>query len=155
MMKVYILFYFIAKYIPEHSCVFYSTVVSHISKNQVIEEINKETETNCILRCENDKNCSKIAYQKSDTHILGKCFVLKQVMDFKRYTKLFNYGYFLSKYEPKILKSLLKATESESSITEPLSAGKSQFVKEQLQEKLKSLDEPSKNDLEKGLEPEI
>ena len=76
-------------------------------------------------------------------------------MDFTKYTKLFNYGYFLSKYEPKILKDLLKVTESESSINEPLSAGKSQFVKEQVQEKLKSMKEPSKDGLEKGFEPEV
>jgi hypothetical protein len=76
-------------------------------------------------------------------------------MDLKRYTKLFNYGYFLSKYEPQILKDLLKITESESTINEPLSAGKSQFVKEQVQEKLKSLNEPSKEDLDRGIEPEI
>lgn len=76
-------------------------------------------------------------------------------MDFTKYTKLFNYGYFLSKYEPKILKNLLKVTESESSISTPLSAGKSQYVKEQIQEKLKSLKDPSKDDLDKGIEPEI
>lgn len=76
-------------------------------------------------------------------------------MDFTKYTKLFNYGYFLSKYEPKILKDLLKTTESESSINDPLSAGKSQFVKEQVQEKLKSLKEPSKDDFDKGIEPQI
>ena len=76
-------------------------------------------------------------------------------MDFTKYTKLFNYGYFLSKYEPKILKDLLKITESESSINDPLSAGKSQFVKEQVQEKLKSLKNPTKDDLDRGLEPEI
>ena len=76
-------------------------------------------------------------------------------MDFTKYTKLFNYGYFLSKYEPKILKDLLRITESESSINDPLSAGKSQFVKEQVQEKLKSLNEPQKDDFEKGIEPEI
>ena len=76
-------------------------------------------------------------------------------MDFTKYTKLFNYGYFLSKYEPKILKDLLKITESESSLNEPLSAGKSQFVKEQVQEKLKSLKEPSKDDIDKGIEPNV
>ena len=76
-------------------------------------------------------------------------------MDFTKYTKLFNYGYFLSKYEPKILKDLLKITESESSINDPLSAGKSQFVKEQVQEKLKSLKEPSKDDIDKGIEPNV
>ena len=76
-------------------------------------------------------------------------------MDFTKYTKLFNYGYFLSKYEPKILKDLLKITESESSINDPLSAGKSQFVKEQVQEKLKSLKNPTNDDLDRGLEPAI
>ena len=76
-------------------------------------------------------------------------------MDLSRYTKLFNYGYFLSKYEPNILKSLLKATGEFSDISDPLSAGKSQYTKEQLQEKLKSLNEPQKEDLDKGIEPEI
>ena len=76
-------------------------------------------------------------------------------MDLTKYTKLFNYGYFLSKYEPKILKDLLKITESESSLNAPLSAGKSQFVKEQVQEKLKSLKDPIKDDLDKGIEPNL
>jgi len=74
-------------------------------------------------------------------------------MDLKRYTKFFNYGYFLSKYEPKILRSLLSATEDVEEINEPLSAGKSEYYKEQVKEKLKSLDEPLKGALDKGFEP--
>lgn len=76
-------------------------------------------------------------------------------MDFSRYTKYFNYGYFLSKYEPKILKNLLKATEEDSTINDPLSAGKSQHLKEQLHDKLKSLNEPSKDVLGKSLDLDI
>lgn len=76
-------------------------------------------------------------------------------MDFSRYIKYFNHGYFLSKYEPNILKSLLNATDNQSDINEPLFAGKSQFAKEQLMEKLKSLKEPTMDNLEKGIEPEI
>ena len=58
-------------------------------------------------------------------------------MDLKRYTKLFNYGYFLSKYEPQILKNLLKVTKESPELSEPLKAGNSQFEKEKFQEKLK------------------
>lgn len=76
-------------------------------------------------------------------------------MDFKRYTKFFNYGYFLSKYEPKVLRSLLFATEDVEEINEPLSAGKSEYYKEQVKEKLKSLDDVEKDDLGIDIEPEI
>lgn len=76
-------------------------------------------------------------------------------MDLNRYTKLFNHGYFLSEHEPKILKHLLNATEDESEINGALSAGKSLFVKEKLQEKLKELNSPEKDDLDKGFELEI
>lgn len=76
-------------------------------------------------------------------------------MDFSNYTKFFNYGYFLSKYEPKFLRKLLKATENESDINTPLSAGKSQYYTEKVQEKLKEINQPEKGDLDKGFEPEI
>lgn len=73
-------------------------------------------------------------------------------MDFSRYTKFFNYGYFLSKYEPKFLKKLLNATEEESDINEPLTAGKAQYNKERTLDKLKTLSKSSRNDKEKGRE---
>ena len=60
-------------------------------------------------------------------------------MDFSRYTKFFNYGYFLSKFEPKFLKKLLSATEDSEDITEPLKAGKSQHHREKTLCKLKSI----------------
>jgi hypothetical protein len=73
-----------------------------------------------------------------------------------RYTKLFNQGYFLSEHDPNFLRRLIKATEeSAAEANEPLVAGKSQAIQERLQEKLKSLDEPEKGNLERGLEPEI
>lgn len=66
-------------------------------------------------------------------------------MDFKRYLKYFNYGYFLSKFEPKILKNLLTVFEKEPEISEPLEAGKSQYKREQVIDKLKSYSkEPQK-----------
>lgn len=78
-------------------------------------------------------------------------------MDLKRYLKYFNHGYFLSKFEPKILKKLINATESSSEISEPLKAGKSQYNREKVIEKLKSISKSSKTDREKGkgIEPEI
>lgn len=78
-------------------------------------------------------------------------------MDFNRFLKFFNYGYFLSKYEPKFLKTLLKVTESASDINDSLSAGKSQYNKEQVLEKLKSVSKTAQKEkgIEKGFEPEI
>lgn len=78
-------------------------------------------------------------------------------MDLKQYTKYFNYGYFLSKFEPKFLKKLLNATEGASEINEPLSAGKSQYNKEKVLEKLRTISKESKVDKskERGIEPEI
>ncbi len=78
-------------------------------------------------------------------------------MDLSRYTKLFNYGYFLSKYEPKILRSFLKASENVPEINEPLSAGKAEYQKEQVMDKLKGLGKDSRSgrNMDKGFEPEI
>jgi len=78
-------------------------------------------------------------------------------MEIKDFVKYFNYGYFLSKFEPKFLKKLLNATEGASEISEPLSAGKSQYNKEKVLEKLRTTSKGSKMDKskEKGIEPEI
>ena len=78
-------------------------------------------------------------------------------MDLSKYTKFFNYGYFLSQHEPAFLRKLLKATEGQDEINEPLSMGKSQYNKEQVLDKLKDLSKESRgsNDREKGMEPEI
>jgi len=78
-------------------------------------------------------------------------------MEEKQYTKYFNYGYFLSKHEPKILKSLLHVTKDTADIHEPLSAGKSQYTKENVRERLKNqkLPDRSGRDLDKGFEPEL
>ncbi len=78
-------------------------------------------------------------------------------MDFSRYTKFFNYGYFLSKYEPQFLKKLLNVTEGQDDINEPLTAGKSQYNKEKVLEKLRTISKGSKMDKnkDKGIEPEI
>lgn len=78
-------------------------------------------------------------------------------MDFSKYVKYFNYGYFLSKYEPKFLKNLLKATEGESDINEPLTAGKAEHSREQLRKRLKDISKDTEidKDLDRGFDPEI
>jgi len=76
-------------------------------------------------------------------------------MDLKQYTKYFNYGYFLSKFEPTFLKKLLNATGEESEISEPLKAGKSQYSREQVMDKLRSISKSVNKDKSKGIEPEI
>ena len=78
-------------------------------------------------------------------------------MDFNRYLKFLNYGYFLSKYEPQFLKKLLNATEDSEEISEPLKAGKAEYGKEKFLGKLKTLSKDSKNekDKERGIEPEL
>ena len=78
-------------------------------------------------------------------------------MHFSKYVKYFNYGYFLSKYEPKFLKNLLKATEGESDINEPLTAGKTEYNREQLRERLKDISDDHEIDKkeDRGFEPEF
>lgn len=76
-------------------------------------------------------------------------------MDLKRYTKLFNYGYLLSKYEPKILKSLIDTTEDVADINEPLKAGRLQFKKEKLRTKIKGLQNLPDMEIDKDIEPDI
>jgi len=78
-------------------------------------------------------------------------------MDFSRYTKFFNYGYFLSQYEPSFLKKLLNATEGQDEINEPLTAGKAQYNKERVLDKLRSVSKKSDKDKSKdrGIEPDI
>lgn len=78
-------------------------------------------------------------------------------MDLKRYTKYFNYGYFLSKYEPKILKEFLNVTEKAPDINEPLQAGKAQFKKERIFDRLKDISKNIVPDrgIGKNIEPEI
>ncbi|MCB0522254.1 MAG: hypothetical protein H6577_23660 [Lewinellaceae bacterium] len=55
------------------------------------------------------------------------------------------------------MKTLLKVTESASDINDSLSAGKSQYNKEQVLEKLKSVSKTAQKEkgIEKGFEPEI
>jgi len=78
-------------------------------------------------------------------------------MEFKKYTKFFNYGYFLSNFEPTFLKKLLKATEGVAEINEPLKAGKSQHSREQVFDKLKSISKVTNKEKnkKKGIEPEM
>ena len=78
-------------------------------------------------------------------------------MEIKDFVKYFNYGYFLSKFEPKFLKKLLNATGDNSEISEPLKAGKSQHSREQVLDKLRSTSKSAIKDRskEKGIEPEI
>lgn len=78
-------------------------------------------------------------------------------MDSNRFTKFFNYGYFLSKFEPKFLKKLLSATENSEEINDSLKAGKSQHSREQVLGKLRTISKESRGDKnkERGIEPEI
>jgi hypothetical protein len=75
----------------------------------------------------------------------------------ERFTKFFNYGYFLSKFEPKFLKKLLSSTEGNEDIYEPLAAGKAEYNKERFLEKMKSLSKNKGMDKSKdrGIEPKI
>ena len=63
-------------------------------------------------------------------------------MDEEKYIKLFNYGYFLSKNEPKILEKLLQSTKENAQMHEPLKAGYSEHQRELYKERMK---EQSKN----------
>ena len=57
-------------------------------------------------------------------------------MDQEKYIKLFNYGYFLSKHEPKILEKLLKASKENEDMYGPLKAGEAEYKMELNREKL-------------------
>lgn len=63
-----------------------------------------------------------------------------------RYIKYFNYGYALSKHDPKVLERLLDATKNVALVHEPLIAGQAQYQKEVLSEKLNTF---------KGIHPDI
>ena len=77
-------------------------------------------------------------------------------MDFSKYIKFFNYGYFLSKHEPKIFKSFFDASKEVPEIKDPLEAGKTQYKREQVISKLKSYSSQTQKDrgIDKGIEPE-
>ncbi len=58
-------------------------------------------------------------------------------MEIKDFTKYFNYGYFLVKYESVFLKRLLGAIGDDSELNEPLRAGSSQYGKEKFISKVR------------------
>jgi len=58
-------------------------------------------------------------------------------MKLKDFTKYFNYGYFLAKYESSFLKRLLSVIGEDSELNEPLKAGSSQYGKEQFISKVR------------------
>lgn len=72
-------------------------------------------------------------------------------MDDKKYIKYFNYGYFLSKHEPQVLEKLLKATPEKDEILQPLQAGRDEYKKEKLNERIQRISDKSKKK-DKGLE---
>jgi hypothetical protein len=78
-------------------------------------------------------------------------------MDTTRYTKLFNFGYFLSKNAPKVLNTFVSAAKDVEWIAEPLKAGDAQYKRERFKERLKGI--PKNPSVEKGkgkgMEPEI
>lgn len=78
-------------------------------------------------------------------------------MDTAKYTKLFNFGYFLSKNAPKVLNTLVSAAKDVEWIAEPLKAGDDQFKRERFKDRLKGVSNPSRSakSKDKGMEPEI
>jgi len=78
-------------------------------------------------------------------------------MDTAKYTKLFNFGYFLSKNAPKVLNTLVSAAKDVEWISEPLKAGDAQFKRERFKDRLKGVSRnPAINrGKEKGIEPEL
>ena len=52
------------------------------------------------------------------------------LMDEEKYIKLFNYGYFLSKNEPKILEKLLQSTKENAQMHDPIKAGDAEYKRE-------------------------
>ncbi|MEM6767520.1 MAG: hypothetical protein AAF655_21465 [Bacteroidota bacterium] len=51
-------------------------------------------------------------------------------MEEKRYIKLFNQGYFLSKNEPKVFSKLLKSVSENKEVYLALKAGEAEYKKE-------------------------
>lgn len=58
-------------------------------------------------------------------------------MDQEKYIKLFNYGYFLSKNEPKILEKLLQTSKENENLYGPLMAGHRQNKAELIKANIK------------------
>ena len=71
-------------------------------------------------------------------------------MDEKKYTKLFNYGYFLSKNEPAILGKFKDASKDVAWISEPLKAGEAQYKRERFKSRLKGYSGPSRDSEREG-----
>ena len=80
-------------------------------------------------------------------------------MDEKKYTRLFNYGYFLSKNEPALLGQFKDASKDVKWISDPLKAGEAQYKRERFKSRLKGFSEPSRDSKgkgkDKGIEPEV
>ena len=80
-------------------------------------------------------------------------------MNTARYTKLFNFGYFLSKNAPKLQKTFVNAAKDVDWIAEPLKAGEAQYKREKFKSRLKDFPKPPSADRGrakgKGMEPEI
>lgn len=77
-------------------------------------------------------------------------------MDTARYTKHFNFGYFLSKNATKVLNTFVKAAKDVDWISEPLKAG-AQYKRERFKSRLKGISKPSSMEKgeDKGIEPEM
>jgi hypothetical protein len=77
----------------------------------------------------------------------------------EKYIKLFNYGYFLSKNEPNILKQIQTVAKDVDWISEPLKAGEAQYKRERFKSRLKGISKPfdpqKGKDKSKGIEPEM
>lgn len=69
-------------------------------------------------------------------------------MEEKRYIKLFNQGYFLSKNEPKVFSKLLKAVRENKEVYQALKAGEAEHKKEYFKAKNKRRDAFAKGDVE-------
>lgn len=80
-------------------------------------------------------------------------------MNTARYTKLFNFGYYLSKNAPKLQKTFVNAARDVNWISEPLRAGEAQYKREKFKSRLKDVPESPSIDRgmkkSKGMEPEM
>ena len=78
-------------------------------------------------------------------------------METARYTKLFNFGYFLSQNAPKLLSTFVNAAKDVEWIAEPLKAGEAQYKRERFKDRLKDISKSPSKDIskDKGIEPEI
>ena len=60
------------------NCKFYESSDQILQQDDIERVVTGESEISCIFKCENDKNCTRIAYQTNNEDMIGSCLFLVQ-----------------------------------------------------------------------------